>query len=134
MKNLFALASLIAVSFGFSSCCSMFGKHDQTAGYRVETHQVKTCGYDLVTEQVVIKGGSKSCKDGLIVTKTKKVPRYKTVTTKTRIACGNAVHFYCPKKDCGGTTSDLTLSMASDQGSSGSPAIGLMPTMRKLVP
>ncbi|MEI6655567.1 MAG: hypothetical protein WCP45_12430 [Verrucomicrobiota bacterium] len=134
MKNLFALASLIAVSLGFSSCCSMFGKHNQTAGYRVETRQVKTCGYDLVTEQVVVKGGSKSCKDGLVVTTTKKVPRYKTVTTKTRIKCGNLVHFYCPKKDCGGTTSDTTLSMATDQGASGSPAIGLMPTMKKLVP
>ena len=132
MKNLFMLVSLAAVSLGFSSCCSMFGSPTGTAGYRTETHQVKTCGYDLVTEEVFIKGGSKSCKGGMVVTNTKKVPRYKTVTTKVRIPCGSSVHTYCPKKDCGGTTSIGTLRIASVQGSSGSPNLGLLPTMRKL--
>ncbi|MEI7911187.1 MAG: hypothetical protein WCK77_16250 [Verrucomicrobiota bacterium] len=134
MKNLFMLVSLAAVSLGFSSCCSMFGSHTNTAGYRTETHQVKTCGYDLVTEEVLVKGGSKSCKGGMVVTTTKKVPRYKTVTTKVRISCGPSVHMYCPKKDCGGTTSQLTLNMASSQGSSGSPNVGLVPSMKKLAP
>jgi len=134
MKNLFMLVSLIAVSLGFSSCCSMFGSHTGTAGYRTETHQVKTCGYDLVTEEVFVKGGSKSCKDGMMMTTTKKVPRYKTVTTKVRIPCGSCVHHYCPKKDCCGTTSQETINMSSAQGSSGSPNIGLIPTMKKIAP
>lgn len=134
MKNLFMLVSLAAVSLGFSSCCSMFGAHGQSAGYRTETRQVKTCGYDLVTEEVVIKGGSKSCKDGLVTTTTKQVPRYKTVTKKTRVKCGSCVHLFCPKKECCGTTSQLTLNMVSTQGSSGSPHIGLVPTMKKLAP
>ena len=134
MKNLFMFASLVAVSLGFSSCCSMFGAHSNTAGYRTETHQVKTCGYDVVTEQVFVKGSSKSGKDGMVVTSTKKVPRYKTVTTKVRIGCGSSVHLFCPKKDCGGSTSEQTLNMVSTQGSSGSPSIGLVPSMRKLAP
>jgi len=134
MKNLFMLVSLVAVSLGFSSCCSMFGSHTNTAGYRTETRQVKTCGYDLVTEEVFVKGGNKSCKDGMVVTTTKKVPRYKTVTTKVRVSCGSCVHTYCPKKDCCGTTSQLTLNMVSTQGSSGSPSVGLVPSMKKLAP
>lgn len=126
------LVALAGAALGFSSCCSMFGKPINTPGYRTETHQVRTWGYDTVTEQVLVKGGTKSCKDGLIVTVTKKVPRYKTVTKKVRISCGPSVHLYCPKKDCGGTTSEEALRMASAQGSSGSPNIGLMPSMKKL--
>ena len=132
MKNLLMLVSLAAVSLGFSSCCSMFGSHSQSNGYRTETHQVRTCGYDLVNEQVVIKGGSKSCKDGLVVTTTKQVPRYKTVTTKVRVKCGPCVRRYCPTKECCGTTSQATLSLSSNQGSSGSPGIGLIPTMKPI--
>ena len=105
MKNLFMLVSLIAVSFGFSSCCTMFGAHSNTAGYRTESHQVKTCGSNV-----------------------------KTVTTKVRVACGAGVHFYSPKKDCGGSTSQETLNMVTTQGSSGSPSIGLVPSMKKLAP
>jgi hypothetical protein len=134
MKNLLLLASLIAVSLGFSSCCSMFGSHTQTAGYRTETRQVKTCGYDLITKEVVIQGGSKSCKGGLVTTTTEKVPRFKTVTKKIRVKCGPCVRFFCPKKDCCGTTSQLTLNMVSTQGSSGSPHVGLVPSMKTLAP
>jgi hypothetical protein len=134
MKNLLTLVSLAALSLAFSSCCSMFGNHAQSAGYRTETRQVKTCKYDIVTSQVVIKGGSKSCKDGLVVTTTKKVPRFKTVTKKVRIPCDSCARYYCPKKDCGGVTSESTLNMASSQGASGSPHVGLLPSMRKLVP
>ena len=126
------LVALAGATLGFSSCCSMFGKHSNSDGYRTETYQVKTWGYDTVTEQVFVKGGSKSCKDGMVTTVTKKVPRYKTVTKKVRISCGPSVHMYCPKKDCGGTTSEETLRMASVQGSSGSPNLGLLPTMKKL--
>ena len=133
MKNLAFYLSLAAISLGFSSCCSMFGTGSaQSAGYRTETRQVKTCGYDIVTEQVVTPGDAKSGKGGMVQTIEKKVPRYKTVTKKIRVGCGPCVRFYCPKKDCCGTTSESTMRIASAQGSSGSPNIGLIPTMREL--
>ena len=133
MKNLAFYLSLAAISLGFSSCCSMFGTGSaQTAGYRTETRQVKTCAYEIVTEQVVTPGDSKSGKGGMVKTIEKKVPRYKTVTKQVRVGCGPSVHFYCPKKDCGGTTSESTMRMATTQSSSGSPNLGLIPTMREL--
>ncbi len=132
MKNLAVLLSLAALSLGFSSCCSMFGTTSRTASYRTETRQVKTCGYDIVTEQVVTPGDATSGKGGMVQTIEKKVPRYKTVTKKVRVPCGPCVRQYCPKKDCCGTTSESTMRMASAQGSVGSPNIGLIPTMREL--
>ena len=132
MKNLVLLASLIAVSLGFSSCCSMFGISGYGAGYRTETRQVKTCYYDTVTKEVMVPGGSKSGKGGMVQTVEERIPRYKTVTRKVKIPCGQCARFYCPKKDCCGTTSESTMRMASVQGSSGSPNLGLLPTMRVL--
>lgn len=133
MKNLLLLVSFAAVSLGFSSCCSMFGAaNSQNAGYRTETRQVKTCGYDIITKQVVTPGDSKSGKGGMVQTIEEKVPRYKTVTKKVRIPCGQCTRYYCPKKDCCGTTSESTMRMASAQGSVGSPNIGLIPTMKPL--
>ena len=101
--------------------------------YRTETRQVKTCDYDIVTEEVVTPGDAKSGKGGMVQTIEKKVPRYKTVTKKVRVSCGPCVRFYCPKKDCCGTTSESTMRMASAQGSVGSPNIGLIPTMRNFL-
>lgn len=134
MKNLVLLAALIATSLSFSSCCSMFGNHANTAGYRTETRQVKTCHYDIVTEEVYTRGNARNGKGGMTQTVEKKVPRYKTVTKKVRIKCGPCVRYYCPKKDCCGTTSESTLQMATAQGAVGSPHIGLIPTMRPLAP
>jgi hypothetical protein len=131
MKKLLSLMTLVALSMGFSSCCSMFGGGSGSAGYRTETRQVKTCHYDIVTEQVAT-GSSKSGKDGMYETVEKKVPRYKTVTKKVRIPCPSCVRYYCPKKDCCGTTSESYRKLASAQGPVGSPHIGLVPTMRKL--
>jgi hypothetical protein len=131
MKNLVLLATLIAVSLGFSSCCSMFGTTAQGSGYRTETRQVKTCSYDIVTEEILVQDGSKG---GMVQTVEKKVPRYKTVTKKVRVPCGSCVRFYCPKNDCCGTTSESTRLMASAQGSVGSPNMGLIPTMKPIAP
>ena len=75
MKNLALIVSLAAVSLGFSSCCSMFGRKGYTASYRTETRQVKTCHYDIVTEEVVTPGDAKSGKGGMVQTIEKKVPR-----------------------------------------------------------
>lgn len=130
MKKLALLLSLVAISLGFSSCCSMFGTSQ--ASYRTETRQVKTCGYDIVTEQIVTPGDAKSGKGGMVQTIEKKVPRYKTVTKKVRVRCGSCTRFYCPKKECCGTTSESTMRIASVQGSVGSPNLGLIPTMREL--
>lgn len=133
MKN-FALAlSLAAVSLGFSSCCSMFGNPLHSTDYHTETRQVKTCGYDIVTEQVVTPGSAKSGKGGMVQTIEKKVPRYKTVTVKVRNSSNaNCVRLFCPKKDHCDTTSESTMRLASMQSSSGSPNLGLIPTMREL--
>ena len=134
MKNLLLLVSLLSVSLGFSSCCSMFGMPSQNAGYRTETRQVKTCHYDIVTKEVRIPGDSKSGKSGMVQTIEERVPRYKTVTKKIAIPCGTCTRYYCPKKDCCGSTSKETLILASAQGSVGSPNIGLIPTMKPLAP
>jgi hypothetical protein len=130
MKKLLSLLTLFALSMGFSSCCSMFGLGSNSAGYRTETRQVKTCHYDIVTEEVYT--ANPSGKGGMTETIEKKVPRYKTVTKKVRVSCGSCVRFYCPKKDCCGTTSESYLKRVTAQGPVGSPNIGLVPTMRKL--
>jgi hypothetical protein len=134
MKNLLYLTALIAVSLGLSSCCKMFGLVSQTSGYRTETVQVRGCGYDIVTEEVAVGGDAKSGKAGMTQTIEKKVPRYRTVTRRVRVPCGPCVRLYCPKKDCCGTTSHSTIVMASAQGWSGSPNIGLIPTMKVIAP
>lgn len=127
MKKLLSLLTLAALSLGFSSCCSLFGSPTGTAGYRTTTREVKTCGYDIVTETVNTGG-----KNGMAETIEKRVPRYKTVTRKTRVACGRCTRYYCPKKDCCGTTSEAFMRMSTAQGPTGSPHIGLVPTMKKL--
>ncbi len=132
MKNLLLIVSLVAVSLGFSSCCTMFGIHSSTAGYRTETRQVKTCHYDIITEDVWVGGSAKS--GGMYQTVEKKVPRFKTVTKKVRVPCNKCTRFYCPKKDCCGTTSDKLIKLSSAQGSSGSPNLGLVPTMKPIAP
>jgi hypothetical protein len=131
MKNLALLATLIAVSLGFSSCCSMFGAGSRTAGTRTETVKKRVCcGFDTVTRQVVTPG--EGGKGGMVETVEERVPRYRTVTRTVRVPCGKCTRFYCPKKDCCGTTSESTMRMASMQGGSGSPNLGLIPTMKPL--
>ncbi|MFT3990174.1 MAG: hypothetical protein QM680_02070 [Luteolibacter sp.] len=129
MKNLALIATLIAVSLGFSSCCSMFGSHERYAGYRTVTKKVKTCGYETITEEVYTGG-----KGGMTETVEKKVPRYKTITKKIPVKGGPCVQLYCPKKTTCGSTAEGTLKIASAQGSVGSPNIGLVPSMKPLAP
>ncbi len=127
MKNLLLILPLIAASLGLSSCCSMFGWTTHTAGYTEETYQRKLCGHDIVREEVVV-----DAKSGLTEIKETKVPRYKTVTKKKRVPCRQCVRLYCPKKDCCGSTSEQTRKLASMQGGSGSPHVGLLPTMKPI--
>jgi len=123
MKNLLLLIPMLAASLGLSSCCSLFGTPSWTAGYTETTHQQKVCGYDIVEDVVDAKSG---------MTQQRKVPRYKTVVVKTRVPCPQCVRHYCPTKDCCGSTSEATIKMATMQTSSGSPSIGLLPTMKPI--
>ena len=131
MKNLVLLATLIAASLGFSSCCSLSNLGSSSAGTRTETVQKRVCcASDVVTRQVVTPG--QGGKGGMVETIEERVPRYRTVTRTVKIPCGKCTRFYCPKKDCCGTTSESTMRMASMQGGSGSPNLGLIPTMKPL--
>lgn len=130
MKKLFALLLLASLSMGFSSCCSMFGTTSRSAGFVTETRQVKTCDYETVTEEVYT--ADSSGKGGMTQTIQKRVPRYETVTYEKAVPCQKCTRRYCPKKDCCGTTSIEFMRMATAQGSTGSPHIGLIPTMKKL--
>ena len=130
MKNLALFASLAVVSLGFSSCCSMFGLASQNSHTITETRQVKTCKTDTITETIVTGSG----KGGMVQVVEKKVPRYKTVTKKVRVRGSACVRPYCPTTDACGTTSEKTLKLSTGQPGSGSPFIGLAPTMKPLAP
>ena len=125
MKKFLQLATLLAVTLSFSSCCSMFSG---LAPARYRTEKVKACGYDTITQEVPVAGS----KDGLTQTVTTKIPRYKTV--KHVVYCGSCTRYYCPDKGCCGTTGPGTRKMASTQSGGGSPNLGLIPTMKPLAP
>lgn len=128
MKTI-SLLTMAAVSLALSSCCSMFGTTNQNGHYVTTTKQVKKCGYDVVYETVPGSG-----KSGMVQTVEKRVPRYKTVTKKVWVSGGSCVRFFCPKKDACGTTSESTRLLATAQGGTGSPGIGLIPTMKPIAP
>ena len=127
MKNLLLILPLIALSLGLSSCCSMFGLKGWTAGYTEETYQRKLCGYDVVREEVVV-----DAKSGLTEVKETKVPRYKTVTRRVRLACPDCTRFYCLNEGCCGSDTTEARRMATIQGGTGSPHVGLIPTMKQI--
>ena len=127
MKKLLLLISAVAVSFGLSSCCCMFGG---LAKAQYKTERVRACGYDTITREVACD--SKDAKSGMTRTVTTKVPRFKTV--RTVVYCHNCTHFYCPDKSCCGSNGEGLYRIASVQGSVGSPNLGLIPTMRQLAP
>ena len=128
MKQLLFSAFALAVAFGLSSCCCLFSNLDK-GDTRTVTKRV--CGYDTVVEE--IPAGPKSgAKGGVSQLVEHKVPRYRQVEEK--VWCNNCWRFYCADKLCCGTTGPKTRVMASAQGHSGSPNIGLIPTMKPLVP
>ncbi|WP_184021443.1 hypothetical protein [Haloferula luteola] len=129
MKNLTLLLSLVAISLGFSSCCSMFGVKNLFAGVSEETYQAKVCGYDVVREEKVV-----DAKSGLVEVTEKKVPRYETRTKKVFVKCPTCTRFYCLKEGCCGSNTEAARKMATAQGSSGSPHLGLIPTMKPITP
>ena len=54
------------------------------------------------------------------------------MTKRTRIKCPDCTRFYCIEDGCCGSGADGAIRMASMQGGSGSPNVGLIPTMRKI--
>ncbi len=128
MKKLILLLSLAAAALGFSSC-AMTGCPTFTSGSYEETYQVKACGYDIVREEKVI-----DAKSGLVEVTETKVPRYKTKTRKVWAKCPSCTRFYCLKDGCCGSSTEAARKMATAQGASGSPHMGLIPTMKPITP
>ncbi len=127
MKKLALLLSLAVVSLGLSSCCSMFSFPNITAGSYEKTYEAKSCGYDIVrTEKVV------DAKQGLVEVVETKVPRTTTKTKKVWISCPKCTRYYCNKDGCCGSSTKAARKMATAQFS-GSPHIGLIPTMKSIV-
>lgn len=126
MKNLFLSSLLVVTAFGMSSCCCLFSGASNT----YETKESKLCGTKTVTREVAVSG--KGSKGGMLTeTVTEVVPVYRTVTKKHQLAC---VRSYCPKAGPCGSTGETVIKMATDQGGTGSPHMGLVPTMRVLAP
>ncbi|MGB6221715.1 hypothetical protein [Haloferula sp.] len=128
MKNLLVLLSLAVVSLGLSSC-KMFPRPALSAGYYETTSQKKLCGHDIVREEVLI-----DAKSGLTEVRETKVPRYKTVTKKERVPCPKCTRYYWLSEGCCGSSTEEARKMATAQPSSGSPFIGLIPTMKEIAP
>ena len=128
MKNLLLLLSLAVVSFGLSSC-KTFSRPAAFAAYNGTTSQRKLCGYDVVREEVLV-----DAKSGLTEVRETKVPRYKTVTKKERVPCSKCTRYYWLSDGCCGSSSEEARKMATAQPSSGSPFIGLIPTMKVIAP
>ena len=133
MKSFLSFAVAAAALFGLSSCCCMFSG---VAKNETTPVRKRACGaYDIITEQVYVAGVTDSkggmSKGGMTQTVQRKVPRYKMVNERVPCKCWRP---YCPDHGCCGTTGERTMSMASAQGWSGSPNIGLIPTMKPLAP
>lgn len=105
----------------------MFGWKSRNAGYTEEVTQRKLCGYDTVREEIVVDS-----KSGMTEVKETKVPRYKTIVKKVPVKCQSCTRYYCLEEGCCGSKTEAARKMASTQGSSGSPNLGLIPTMRKI--
>ena len=126
MKNHFLCSLLAVTTLGLSSCCCLFSGSNN----KYTTTETRICGYKTVTKEVPVSGNGS--KGGMLTeTVTVKEPIYKEVNKKQTIKC---VRSYCPKSGPCGSTSDELIRMSSDQGSTGSPHIGLIPSMKVLAP
>jgi hypothetical protein len=124
MKNLFLCSLLAVTALGLSSCCCLFGSNN-----RYKSKETVLAGYKTVTKEVQVSTGAKGGIETRTVTE--KVPVYKERTKSHRVAC---VRSYCPRAGACGTTSENIMKMSSSQGATGSPHIGLVPTMKPLAP
>jgi hypothetical protein len=125
MKNLILATGAALAAFSLSSCCCLFAGSKNS--YK-STEVVRARGYDTVTKEVAV--ATKGSKGGMLTeTVTTKVPRYKTVTKTHRVKC---LRTYCPSSGPCDTTSEQITRLATAQGSTGSPHIGLVISMKPL--
>ena len=127
MKNLFVLLSLAVISVSLTSC-TMFTRPFASAGYKETTTQQKV-GTDTITEEVLIDS-----KSGLTEINETKVDRYGNVTKKERVPCPSCARLYWLSEGCCGSNTEEARKMSTVQGSSGSPHVGLIPTMKRMAP
>jgi len=112
MKTAHKIIALAIAGLGFVSCC----------GIKRDTKEVITYKEEVRT---VTPGG----KGSLPYTEIVKVP----VVSTEKVKC-DCTDSYSPKSDCCGRLSKEVLRRATVQGGTGEPHIGLIPTMRPLIP
>lgn len=129
MKTLYLLVLAAVASLGLNSCCC-FSDVGPTSQYVREKKLVR---YEYHTQEVTTAGDSKSGKDGMTRTVQTKVPVYKWV--KRKVHCPSCcVRPWTPDYGCCGSTGERTMRMSTVQSASGSPHMGLIPTMKPLAP
>lgn len=128
MKNLFLFLPVLIATL-FTTSCTCGSRWPGVAGTYEETYKAKTCGYDILREEKVI-----DAKSGLVEVTETKVPRYKDKTRTVYVSCPKCVRFYCLDKGCCGSSTEAARKMATAQPPSGSPHMGLIPTMKNIVP
>lgn len=128
MKNLVLFLPVLIATL-LATSCGCGGRLPGVAGTYEETYKAKTCGYDILREEKVI-----DAKSGLVEVTETKVPRYKEKTRKVYVKCPKCVRFYCLDKGCCGSSTEAARKMATAQPPSGSPHMGLIPTMKNVVP
>ncbi len=131
MKAFLSFAIAGIALFGLSSCC-LFNAPTMPV---TTTKTVKACGYKTTKEKVWVPGTT-DAKGGMLTegyyeTIEHKTPQYKE--KQTHHWATNCWHVYYPDSEGCGTTGPKTRKMASAQGWSGSPHVGLVPTMKPLV-
>lgn len=122
-----ALAAM--ASLATSSCCTTCW--GSSAGTESETTQ-RLVGYRQV-EEVVSNGDPKG---GMPVVRIVQQPVYQEVRVRRLTSGGGdsprCLSLFFPDHTACGSTGPHTMEMASAQGSTGAPQIGLIPTMRPL--
>ncbi len=130
MKIRIQLLLAVLISMALSSCCGMFGGCAKTkapasqVAAQTSGKVIKENGryYEILEEHV--PSGAK----GGIETRTIK----RLLPQVEEQECPSCLSSFCPKPGCCGTVGKETLNRASNQGWSGEPHIGLVPTMKVL--
>ena len=113
MKNAIKLFAIAILSITFSSCCGVL-----CTGSIEGVKEVTT--YETVRSE-----GAKGYSEV-------QVPVINKVKVKQQcVKCGST---FCPKPECCDIISKKVLARATTQGGSGEPHIGLIPTMKTIVP
>jgi len=118
MKTAFKFLALSILGFMMASCC---GVND---GYTTKTKKV-------TTYKEVVRTINPGTKGGMPYTKVERIPVVSYEKVKVKCVCGDN---FCPEPECCGVISKQVLSRATVQGGTGEPHIGLIPTMKPLVP